>query len=99
MAQKLIEKNNRYIKENILELDNSNENHNKIEIPDYMMGGIGTKYSYWDNPQLYITLLTMDSEVMARYSENGVLNKVKEAVSQIDDEELKEDLNKRLGVA
>lgn len=87
------------IKENILELDNSNENHNKIEIPDYMMGGIGTKYSYWDNPQLYITLLTMDSEVMARYSENGVLNKVKEAVSQIDDEELKEDLNKRLGVA
>ena len=87
------------IKENILELDNSNENHNKIEIPDYMMGGIGTKYSYWDNPQLYVTLLTMDSEVMVMYSENGVLNKVKEAVSQIDDEELKEDLNKRLGVA
>ena len=41
----------------------------------------------------------MDSEVMVMYSENGVLNKVKEAVSQIDDEELKEDLNKRLGVA
>ena len=77
----------------------TNENHNKIEIPDYMMGGIGTKYSYWDNPQLYVTLLTMDSETMVMYSENGVLNKVKEAVSQIDDEELKEDLNKRLGVA
>lgn len=63
------------------------EGNAKLELKDYYNGFV--KYSFWDNPELYVTLATMDDEFMKSININSIV----EAISQLDDKTLADALN------